>query len=398
MRHGQKIAVRLSFGCVFIAVPQMALAGDDIRARAEVTTSGGYSNNPFSTSGSDLGSAYVQINAKPEIKLIAERNVFLLSGLLNYQHYFHGYSDTKDFGAGLDYSGVPNSQLTTHASVKYDSSIIGSFEAINGIANPTQPPPKTGPDLALFGTKQRRRSLDFVSDGAFALAAHDSLTANAYYSVLRYGAGANNYDAYGGGVGYARSVSAHLHLGVQMSGSRYAYQGLLGKIQVYSLQATVTDQISSYWNLTGALGVSHSARSSGSKSMSPTGNLQLCRVSERSSLCATVSGAVLPNGSTGVTTTTMAGGRYSYVLSEHSNIALSGSYSHSGNLTSAIVGHTVQSGNRSFSTTASYDRTLRQRIHLTATTRYRKIMGGTINRSDDFGGSLGVSIKFGEYR
>ncbi len=392
----------MSIAGMMMGLPQTAWAGDEIKASADVSANGGYSSNPFGGTGSDLGSAYVQIDADPEIRLINERSIFALKGRVNYEHYFHRFSDTADYQGALDYSGTPTSRLATHANASYDSSIVGGFDNVNTQVDPTQSPsaPTTATDLALFGTGTRRRSINVSGDLSYALSTNDFLTANAFFNRSRYGGGLSqsNYNAYGGGAGYSRRMSARLKLGVLASVDRYVYQGVFGNSQVYSLEATVDNQFSSRWTLKGAAGASYSKRTIGGTSLSPTGNLQLCRVSSRSTLCATVTEAVLPSGYAGTVITQSVGASYSYRLSEHADFSVGASYSHNDRPADAPGITTFAVGTSYVTATATYDRTLRERLHFLATTRYRNITGGSGSRSADFGGSIGFAVRLGDYK
>lgn len=381
-----------------MAAPQVALAGDDIRASADVSTTGGYSSNPFAGIGPNLGSPYVQVSADPEVRLIAERSVLALKGHVNYQHYFKRYSDASDYQGGLDYAGTLTSRLMVHGNASYDSAIIGGFDSFN----PTQTvtPPTTATDLALFGTQTRRRAVNLAGDLAYTLSARDSVTANGFYNNSKYGGFApqSNYVGYGGGAGYSRRISDHLQLGAQASVSRYVYQGLFGQSQVYSLQTTISDDFTSRWSLKGSVGASYSDRTIGGTTISPTGNLQLCRISERANICATVSEAVLPSGYAGTVVTQSVGASYSYQLSEHSRFALSANYSHNNQPARIVAVNRIDIASSYLAASATYDRTLRERLHFLATARYRDITGGGGNRPADFGGTIGFSVRLGEYK
>ena len=408
MKHGQspsrrpRVVVQMSMAGVFFAVPQIAMADDEIRTSADVAATSGWSSNPFSETGKNLGSAYVEIDVRPVISLVGQHSVIALSGLLDYQHYFHNYADSNDYGGGLDYSGTLSSRLTVHANAHYDSSIIGGFDSFTTVTDPTQPqaPVTTGPDFALVGTRARRRTLSFGGNAAYSLSPYDSVTANAYYNQDRYGGAdaVSDYNGYGGGVGYSRLVSARLQLGLQASTSRYVYHRLFGNSQVYSVQATFRDQLSARWTISGALGASFSSQTLGSNQTNFTGNLQLCRQSPRSTLCLTASDAVLPTGYTGTVDSKAVGASYSYSLTEHSTLALSVQYSHNGQpIDRSLVGPVIAD---SYVTAgANYDRQLSQRVHFIAATHYRKLIGGQLDRtSADFGGSLGILVRLGATR
>lgn len=397
-----RLVLQLSTAGVLFLLPQIALADGEIRTSVDVTGTAGWSSNPFAETGSGLGSAYVQVDVRPTISLVQEHSLLALTGVFDYQHYFRNYDDSTDYGVGLDYSGSLNSRLTGHVGVRYDSAIIGGFDALTRVIDPTVPVPPvtTGPDLALVGTRDRRDTLTFAGDTAYTLSARDSVTANAYYSQSRYGGvvTASNYDSYGGGLGYSRRVSAHLQLGLQASASRYVYQGLFGNSDVYSLQGTFRDQLSERWTVSGALGVSFSDQSPGGNQTNLTGNVQLCRLSPRSILCINASDAVLPTGNTGTVNSKSVGATYLYHLTEHSDFSLSGQYSRNDqpNNRRFPLGYSV--ANSYVTLAGEYDRTLSRRVHLIAATHFRKIIGSDLGSPSDFGGSLGISVRFGDTR
>lgn len=407
MKHGLQPGIRTGFALqisiagVAFGLPHAAWADAEIRPNMVVTATGGWSSNPFAEIGSDLGSAFVQIDARPTINRVTENSVISLSGVLEYQHYFKDYADSSDYGAGLDYSGKLSSRLSVHGNAHYDSSIIGGFDAISPVLNPAepQPPVVNGPDLALIGSRDRRRTWSFGGDASYSLSPRDSLSANAYYTHSSYSgiAAISHYDSYGGGLGYSRRISAALQLGLQGSIARYDYQGLQSNSQVYSLQATFSDHFSDRWTLQGAAGASFSNYATAGSRTNFTGNLQLCRQGPRASLCVTASDAVLPTGGTGTVSSKQVGASYSYKLTEHSQISASAEYSHNGEPLDSRLPSGFNVASHYVTLGASYDRTLSQRIHFVASTHYRQITGNSEQSRSDIGGSLGIAIRFGDF-
>jgi hypothetical protein len=402
MRPGNTFGPAWAFAAVLWISPQVAQAKEEIRTSADVSATGGYSNNPFSEIGGDTGSTFAQINVRPSVKLLNETSQFTLNGLYNYQHYFRRYSDKSEYQAGLDYLGRPNSRLTTHANVQYDSSIVGGsivggLDNIGVVSNPTQPPPPvtTGTDLSLFGNQQRRRALDALADASFQMTSRDTLAINGFYDVVRYSGNVatSNYDGYGGGANYSRRVSAHRQIGLQASVARYVYQGTQGDSQVYSVDATINQVLSSLWNLQGSLGVSYSDRTIGGKKTYLSGNLNLCRTTVRTTLCVTARRAVLPTGINGTVATLDVGANYSYRLSEKSMLTFAADYLSNGGQQSVLANNS-----KYFNATLNYDRQLKERVRLIGTALYRKITGGNISRTADYGATLGVAVRLGDYR
>ena len=389
--------VWLAAAAIPACLPAIAFGQSETRISADASANVGYSSNPFSDVGTDTGSGVAQIRVSPKIKILTERTILILSGDVDYQRYFRRYTDSADFGTGVDYAATPSERLKTHLNLRFDSAIVGRNQFSNGPIDPNLPVPPVlaGTDIALFGTHGRRRTFRANGDVSYTLSARDSLSAGAYYVRSRYSqsggvAALNDYDGFGGSAGYNRAVSAHLQLGAQASVARYQYTSGLSNTTVYSAQGVFVDVLSPHWTASGALGVSFTTGRIGGNKATLSGNLRLCRATDRTSLCLTASRAVLPTGFAGTQTETAVGLDYSYRLSERSRVFASVSYSKNGNSQLLVLGQ-----NEYLRTSAGYDHQLTQRVSLVATARYAKIYGGLLNRRADTGGLLGVAVKVG---
>ena len=374
----------------FMVFPSVAWAGEDVSVSAVSSANIGYSSNPFSEAGSNTGSGFAQIRVAPEIAMASEKNTLILSGMAQYQRYFEHYGDTYGYDGELDYKGKPSVRLQTHLNLKYDSSIIGQNNYdVNGSSGPVL----SGSDLSLFGTRDRRQTSQANGDVNFVLSAHDTLTASAYYVQTRYDSlyAVGDYDGYGGSVGYSRQISARLQLGVQGAASHYTYRFVPGgDTTVYSPQLSFADVLTAYWKLEGAVGASFIDRGTGGHKVSFSGNIDLCHSTTRSDFCLTARRAVLPTGSSGSQNETLAGMRYSYKLSSRDSISTNVDYTkNSGILAFDVLSSSYLRGS------AGYRRSLSERIDLTATAKYAHILDNSLNRSADYGGLLGVSVKLG---
>jgi hypothetical protein len=379
-------------------VPVAAHAQDDVRLSADAGATVGYSNNPFSVAGDDTGSAFVEVNIDPRATMVNERSVIILSGSLDYQRYLERYNDSTNYGADLSYSGTPSEHVRTGLSVGYDSSILGGDNRNYDVFDPAIPVtlPTTGTDLTLFGTRDRRNTLRTNGNISYTMSPRDTLTGSAYFIRARYDgfSEVGNYDGYGGTGGYSRQISNHLQLGVQGSVSKYNYSGALSDTSVYSVRGSFSTAFGPRWTANGALGVSFvdSSRGSGT-SASLSGNLNLCRNSERSNLCATVSRAVVPSGVAGTRTETAVGGNYTYRLSERETLFANANYVKNGSNQLFIGGQ-----NEYLRASGGYRRTLTERVRLVVSARYREYFGGTVDRASDYAGQAGVSIALGDQR
>lgn len=380
-----------------LVLPVAAHAADEQIVSGDVNAGVGYSNNPFAFGDNSTSSGFFQIGATPRFQLRSARSTFTLTGNVQYQRYFRRYSDSTNFGATADYQGTPAEHVTTHARLSYENAIIGSFDNQRIIIDPTQPVPPTngGADIGLFGTRDRRRTFDAQGDASYAVTARDTITANAFFIDTRFkNFGAlGDYDGYGGTLGYSRQLSGVTRVGVQGSGSLYDYKSLRGQTKVYSVQATLNTKISKYWTLDGALGASFTNSDLGGTSSSLSGNINLCRVGERTTTCLAASRAVLPSGFAGTQNQTNLALNWSTRLTEHDSISANVAYTYSGR-----DRFFPNNDDKYLSLSAEYDRQITRRLRATFTPFYRDVFGGSFHRNKDFGGQIGLAYHFGETR
>lgn len=430
-----KTRVCLALCAATIAIP--AYAQTESHLSADVSSSLGYSNNPFSTTGSDTGAGFVQVDIRPQLRLLRQNSALTISVDANVQQYFNRYARSDSYSGGLNYSFVPAEHVQGHLSASASSSVVGSSNDLSNqfnIVRPLDPvgtpgtgigagsgtvitnpistiPVNAGTDIALFGTRARRRTLNAGGDVSASLSARDSVNASAFVIDSRYSGGraadtniglfgsTGDYTGYGGTVGYSRQIAEYLQAGLQGSGSRYDYSSLGGDTNVYSVQATASARVNTYWSINGALGVSFVQRELNGSQTSLSGNLSVCRRGIRSAYCLTANRAVLPTGSLGTQITTSVGGSYSYRLTEHSNISAGADYDR--NSVPRVLlgtGNALGIGNEYLRTTLNYDRQLRQRLRMTTSVNYRKIFGSNLNRPSDFGGQIGLALSLGDNR
>lgn len=395
MMRGQRTRRHLILAGVLSTLPGTAFAQENIELAADVAANIGYSTNPFTEIGDDTGSAVADIQVRPRATWRSERSVIVLSGSAQYQKYFRRYDDAQNYLAALDYRGTPSEHLTTHLGVTYDNSILGSNRGFVGPFDPTQPevPPVIGSDLALFGSRDRRSSFGVNGDLSFTLSPRDTITPSAYFVRSRYKRFTQgNYDGYGGTLAYSRQMSERLQLGLQGSAAKYDYEGLAGDSTVYTVRGTASYVFSPRWKVDGALGVSFVDEQTRGSRATLSGNVNLCRLSELSNLCVSLVRSVVPSGFVGTQTETSVGVNYSNRISERGTIIANAAYSKNGNNNPLLL----FGGNEYFSASVGYERSINERLRMTANTRYRDVFGVGANRAADFGGQIGVAYKIGD--
>lgn len=412
-----------------LATPALAQT-TETRLSADVSSTLGYSNNPFAVTGSDTGAGFVSVDIRPQLRVLREKGVLTVTADANVQQYFNRYTRSDNYSGGLDYSFVPAEHIQAHLNASIQSSLIGSNnDFINTFPTATQTTPtvgtgtgigtgivdpinalpnNTGTDIALFGIGARRRSINGGGDVTATLSARDVVTASAFIVDSRFsntgatGSAATtigDYTGYGGTIGYSRQLNSRVQAGLQGSGSRYDYTTVGGDTNVYSIQATTTARINEYWTLNGALGISFIDRQVGGNTTALSGSASLCRRGVRVNYCLNANRSVLPTGVIGTQISTTVGGSYAYRVTEFSNITASADYSRN-SVPRGTTG-TINNfgfGNEYARVAVGYDRQLRQRLRFISSVNYRKVFGGFTNRPSDFGGQIGLALRLGDIR
>lgn len=409
-----------------LILPSAALAQSENRLSVDASVTAGYANNPFTIQGSDTGSGVVTIDVAPYYQRTTSRSMITVSADVNVQQYLRRYGDNESYSGALDYRGRPSERLNTHARLDLSSSVLGAsggYVPITagtgiGVVGDTTGTAATAigatsiatpasalvpfTDIGLFGLRNRRRTARLSGDAGLTLSARDTLNVSGYGEVTRYAnLRAGDYEAYGGTVGYSRRVSDRLTAGFQGSGAIYNYQTGIANTRVYSIQATGTDKLSDRWTVDGALGVSfvNSDTALSTRSTSLSGNINLCRLGQLSTLCVQAARQVSPTGLAGSQYVTTAGLNWSKRLGEQDSASLGITYSTVGGNTTRLIAGALPLQTQYAQAFAGYNRRLRDRLQLIASVNYRQLLGGgNVGRPKDFGGQIGLSYQIGNKR
>lgn len=415
-----------------VAVPSVASAQSEDRLSADVSATAGYSNNPFSFNDDDSGSALVGVDVSPVYQVLTANSTFTASGTASVQQYLRRYGRNDSYSGAVDYQLRPSERVTAHGRIDLSSAVLGNFNGYapavvgtgvgtgvdtgTGTVVPVTPvvtTPTTGtgfvplPDIGLYGFRNRRKLARASADVSMQLSERDSLTVSGYGEATRYSRiqQFGNYEAYSGSIGYSRRLSDRVSAGVRGSASFYNYKERNGDSRVFPVEATVTARLSQFWTLDGALGatfISNDAIGSTSKT-SLSGNANLCRRGELSTMCLFGSRQASPTGLVGTQYVTSGGVSWSRRLGERENLSLSGSYTKVGGDDTRLVQNGVVVGglpiqNEYAQATIGYDRQISQRLRFVASANYNKLFGNGDNRPDNYGGQVGLAYHFGDLR
>ena len=422
---------------VVAALPAAAAAQTESRVSADLSSTLGYSNNPFTTIGTNTGAAVATIDVAPRYQLSTPHSIVTISADANLQQYLSQYGRNDSYSGAIDYHVRPSERITGHARIDLSSSVLGSFnsylplaanttaftptlgsstETSSGVTgttaalNAAQSLPVTIPlvpytDVGLFGLRNRRRVAEASGDLGVVMSARDTLNFSGYAQVTRYdNLNGGDYEAYSGSGGFQHAVSSRLRLGLTGSASTDNYHNGFGSTQVYSVQATAAGRITDRWSADGALGVSFVNSSSGrsTRSTSLSGNIDVCRLGLHSSLCAQAVRSVSPTGFEGSQYVTTGGLTWNRQLDLRQNVSLSGSYSKVGSntplFTSGLITNGLPFQTQYAQATAGYYRRLGLRLGLIASVNYRQLLDDNSGRAADYGGQVGLSYRLGDRR
>lgn len=371
--------------------PTLAHAQSETRISGDVYAGVGYSANPYGgvSGGSAQGSVYVQTGIRPKVEIKTQNSTFALAGDVQIQQYTHRYGTVDNYNVQLSYDGKPSEHLTTQLQLAYSNSRAGILSS-SLFTDPGDTDP-TGTDIGLLGTGTRKQRYSAQGGLGFQPSDRDKINVTAYFVASRYGVVTGNYDLYGGSIDYLRRLSSHAQIGIHADTSFTYYQGGAGNTKVYSLQASGTLDLSEAWKLSARLGGSALDRNSGGLDIAFSGNISACHKGGRTEFCLVANRATLPSAVTGTRVQTSVEANYKRRLTEHTNLTARVGYTDA-----ELNGPLLNIPNRYLLSSVGLDRTVSKRVVLSSSLFYRSIFGSNGTRGDDYGGQIGVVLKFGD--
>jgi len=396
-----------------VALPSIASAQSVERLSADVSATAAYSNNPFSVAGTDTGSPLLTLDFSPRFQILTQRSTITVSANANLQQYLRRYGRNDSYSGAVDYVLRPSERITARARLDLSSSVLGAFNGYRpavGTADGSALPGATTPatpfvpvtDIGLFGLRSRQNLARLSGDISFGLSSRDSLTASGYAEAARYNTVPQfgDYDAYSASLGYTRQVSDRISIGLRASASSFNYKSPNSNSRVFPIEVTISGRLSERWSVDGAIGatfVDNNAVGSTSKT-SLSGNVNLCRRSDLSSLCIQAARQASPTGLVGTQYVTSAGLNWTTRLSEKANLSFSGNYSKVGTDSVRLLPGNIPLQNEFAQAVASYDRRISERLRLIVSASYRALLNANAGRPKDFGGQIGISYRLGDTR
>lgn len=365
------------------ATPAFAQSGFSIAVDGTV----GYSSNPFLVGGSDTGSGYANVSLRPRYDHETARGVTSLFGTYSRSEYFRHYNHADGYSVDLTHDQQLSEKLSVNAGVGYNSSLTSLTDPI---------------DIGTGAFRQRRQTFHARGGLAYRPDSRSTWTAGAGYQHARYPRSSvnppvtYNYDQYDGSIGYQRTVSETLQLGVRLSALRYE-SDFGGDSDMLTPSATFTKKFSERLTLDGSLGVmfrkSHGGGLPDDKFTGLAASLNLCDATTRGSLCLHGRRDATATGLGELRTINEVGADYSYRVSERDTVSLNGLYSRSSGR-SVLVSDRIE-----YATLGGrYSHELNERMTVSAGAGYRWRDLRNVVSADDISGDVTLTVRLGARR
>lgn len=396
---------------------------------AQVSVSGGYSTNPFLTTGDDLGVASAQIGIVPQLEIIDGTDQATISAFYDRTEYASKYDGNDGYGLNINASTQfdPRTSLSFFAS--YSSSILGTANGfgtepviVTGTGTGTGSGTGTGTgtdtgtgttpivttpivttsiidtiggDIGLVGFRQRRNALSAGLSGSYRPDEKSTWGFGANVARNSYpdnGGLASSFRSYGVNTSYSRSLSERSSAGFQIGATLTDYNRL-PSAKFVTPRLTYNTRLAERWTLDLAVGASF-VDDGFSTGVAASATASLCRIAERAQFCLTASREPGVSGFGGARNQTSVTAVYTYQLAEATSLSASGSYSQTSNGVTPLQGfQTRDQGYLSGSLTLN--RRLARRLSAFGTLNYRDVNGLGVPIDADLGARAGLSLAIG---
>ncbi len=395
----------LLLGAAVTVAPLAPVAAQETRASVDVSAGGAYSTNPFLVRGGGDGALSTELAITPQVSFVDERDQASLVAHYRRSDYLTRYNSAEAYGFSALGQRAMSTRLNLRANLSFESSIIGqSGLGVVGVVDPVlTPAPVVGtPDITLIGLNQRQNSI-FSSLGAdYRLSARDSINGQVSLTRISYGGGSNlallSSRTTAASVGYSRSLSERVSIGVQGMGSWIDYDNPAYAGHTYSPQATLNYQLSQQVNFSAGAGVvfvSSTTPRGTSTTTGFAGNFNGCRSAGRSVQCVRASSDAQPTGLGDVSRRMAASVDYSYRLRESDFVRGSLEYSR----LTTTSDNTLQAPRTDYLTAlGTYERSFTRRVFAGASIGYRRASVSGFGTPNDVTFRLFLRTRLGDIR
>ena len=370
-------------GVAGVALVALAAPASAAERRATIAATGGLSvaDNPYLSTQSNVSALLAEFALHPKLSSKTEVSAVELSGTLGHRRYSAGLGSYL-YGNGLLSASVRRSErLALSGSAHYRHEI--STDSVEDTAGAVDP-------------RSIRRAMGGRASAVWQVSELSSLSPSFSAERVSYDRSDEllRHDQVTAGLGFTRRLSPTTSLGLAGNAMAIMYRGQ-PDAQVVSANATVSYRLSERFTVNGALGLERSSFTAGEgleadrqSKLFVSGNGQICRRSEYSSLCAVASAASSPSGRGSIERRLSGGVSYGHRLGEFSNLSLGLNYQRSTALSQTGEGRVEM-----LQASASFDKKLTDFLTVDTFLKYRRRGGLESARSAQAG--INLRIKTG---
>lgn len=410
-RRGVPAASPAAVACALLTCAGSASAQVVGRFSAFASVGDGYSDNPFLLEDDNTGSGYLEVTFAPTYQLLEPTANTSLSGIYRRSEYFRRYNSSESYGASLIHNRRLDARTNLNLSIGFDSSIQGERESILAPpfaaepqgpvpipgTDPTPPVPEGAPtgtplpvDPTLIGQALRRDALSvnaIISNSPSAFDTYSlSLRANRSFSGSPASA---DYRSFGQTTSYSRRLSELISVGGRVSIDRTDYlDARFPDATTVQPQLTYGHKLGPNLTLDAALGAVFVNSAGSDNSQSLSGNLSLCWLDARSTLCLSADRSASASGAGSVTNQLNAGLNYNYRLSSYDSVSATIGYSQSSQLAFDLDAEYLN-------TTVAWNTQATQRLTGGASLSFRRAFDPLRSASTDVNGQVYLRLGFG---
>jgi hypothetical protein len=280
----------------------------------------GYAVNPKLTSGRDDGAGYGGFRFNPQLSQSDALSKTVLSVAYQREQYFSAFGHTQSISAKMSHDRT----LSEHLK----GGLQASYQRSNNLLLSSDVDPS---ELDNFSGGRTTESMRGSASLAWQASARDTIDMSGFYQHQKSESRgvAQEYDLYGGNLGYLHTLSARTVVGVRASISKYS-TGVATLADSTSIAPTLVLQqrLNAVWRLEADVGVSFQRQGAPANTTNKglSFHLSLCGTYPRSTLCIVASRQTTASAFGGLRQQLSGAVNYSYRLTERSTVSLQGTY------------------------------------------------------------------------
>lgn len=392
---------------VAVASFSPAVATAQSRAVVSVSTGGTAASNPYLLKDPDTEAIGAYLTIDPSVFFEEEDSTVTLNGSFTLEKFSQDYAtdEAASLGASGAYRLDERTTFNTSVGFRTSQSAARRYYAGPDLDNidPGEFPDGSIVDPTLGNVMGRTTRLDVNASLERLMGPSSVLTASGGLGLTRVESGSGiDYKNASLAVSYSKRLSPRTSLRTTVDAGYADYLGQRSGDGVFTTALMGVDhQLSQSLNLSAQLGASFADTASpvGGRrtTLSWAGEVDLCNVYPRGTLCATASRSVQPTSLGGLTNVSSVGLSYSHSFGEKTTASLNGRYARTSR--GQQEGFALSNGKSELANvSATLRRRFGERLSAFVTPSFSSIDDDFTERRNNYQVMLGVSYRFGSVR